>query len=358
MLFATPKATAATTAAIAAVDQLASALHDHQPPSRWEATLRRSAKGVAASRSVEIEGYHVDASTAASIVDGARPAATHDEEIVAAYGRAMDHVVAFTDDPQFKWNYRVIADLHHDLAWPHRTKRPGRLRLGAVGVTSPATGAIQYTGPDATDVPALLSEVVTWLRKGDVEQPVIVRAAMAHLHVVSIHPFEDGNGRVSRVLQSLVLALGGKVVPELASIEEYLARDTAAYYDALHQAQGGRYDPSRSAAGWVEFCAHAHEDTAKRRVRQLSDAAARWSRLEALIESRGWADRLVIALEQALAAPLERAAYAAEAEVSLATASADLRRLVDAGWLESAGSTRAARYHPTPALFEAIDRSG
>ena len=53
---------------------------------------------------------------------------------------------------------------------------------------------------------------------------------MAHLNLVMIHPFEDGNGRMSRALQSLVLARDHIVAPEFASIEEYLGRNTPAYY--------------------------------------------------------------------------------------------------------------------------------
>jgi Fic family protein len=71
-----------------------------------------------------------------------------------------------------------------------------------------------------------MTDVVGWLREGDLDAPVVVRAAMAHLHLVSVHPFGDGNGRIARIVQSLVLAREGLLSPEFASIEEYLGKHT------------------------------------------------------------------------------------------------------------------------------------
>ena len=72
--------------------------------------------------------------------------------------------------------------------------------------------------------------------------------------------------------------------------------------------------------------------------------------LEALVEGRGWPDRLVIALEQSLFGGTDRASYCAEAAVSQATASADLRRLRDAGLVDRRGRGRDTRYFATDAL--------
>ena len=105
---------------------------------------------------------------------------------------------------------------------------------------------------------------------------------MAHLHLISVHPFRDGNGRVSRIVQSLVLAREGLVSPEFGSVEEYLAENTLAYYAALQEAHGPRYEPGSSdASGWVDFCVEAHLAQARRRLAQIHEAGARWDRIEA-----------------------------------------------------------------------------
>ena len=217
-------------------------------------------------------------------------------------------------------------------------------------------GSAAYEGPPAADVPGLMAEVTDWLRSGDLDSHVVVRAAMAHLHVVSVHPFRDGNGRVSRIVQSLVLARDGLVSPEFGSIEEYLADNTPAYYAALQGAHGTEYDPAESdATDWVEFCIGAHLAQARKRLDQIAEAATRWERLEALIAERGWPERLTIALEQSLIGGTDRAAYSAEADISAPTASADFRRLLDAGLVVQEGRGRSTRYRAGETLRTAID---
>jgi len=268
---------------------------------------------------------------------------------LAGYARAMDHVGTMAADPHFRWSDRVLLDLHFDACVFQRDRSPGIWRAGPIYVTSPGGAPPAYTGPDADDVPALMGEVVDWLQDGDLDAHVVVRAAMTHLHVVSVHPFADGNGRISRIAQSLVLARAGLLAPEFSSIEEYLGRHTGDYYRVLQQVQGGRYRPDRDAAPWVRFCVAAHIHQARERLDQVA-AAARWAAHEALVASRGWPDRLVVALEQSLFAGVERKAYAAEADVSPATATTDLRRLVDAGLITQQGRTRSTKYVASDAL--------
>jgi Fic family protein len=195
-----------------------------------------------------------------------------------------------------------------------------------------------------------MDEVVRWLDRGDRDAHVAIRGAMAHLHVVSVHPFRDGNGRIARIVQSLVLARDGVLAPEFVSIAEHLGRNTGAYYTVLQKVQGGSYQPQRDAGPWVAFCVEAHLEQGRRRLEQIAEASARWSVLEDLVEARGWPDRLVIALEQSLFQGVDRASYAAQADVSAPTASNDLRRLLDAGLVAQRGKGRATRYVASEAL--------
>ncbi|WP_372446800.1 Fic family protein [Microbispora oryzae] len=74
----------------------------------------------------------------------------------------------------------------------HPNKRPGRLRQGPVHVTSPDDPAVPaYTGPEHGLVPALMQELIQWLNEGDRDSPVHVRASMAHLNLVKIHPWAE-----------------------------------------------------------------------------------------------------------------------------------------------------------------------
>jgi Fic family protein len=314
-------------------------------PSRWMGALRREVRATSIESSTSIEGFSVTPAEALELTGGREAADRGGEsrQAVACYARAMDHVGAMVADPTFRWTDRVILDLHFDACHFQRDKDPGLWRTGPIGVTA-ADGSLEFRAPDADRVVELMGEAIEWLAGGDLDADAVVRAAMAHLHVVSVHPFRDGNGRVARIVQSLVLAREGLGSPEFFSIEDYLGAHTRDYYAALRATQGGSYRPDRDATGWVEFCVEAHTVQAKRRLVQIEAAAARWSRLESIVEQRGWPDRIAIALEQSLFGGTDRGSYEEEAGVSPATASADLRRLLDAGLLHRQGRGRGTAY--------------
>lgn len=349
MLFVTPQPDRAMEAQLGRLDELRDRLALHvRGADRLVVRLRRDWQAAAAQSSILIEGFAVSDEDARAAVNH-RLAPDDDEAraAVVAYLQAMHHVTVLARDPRFVWNERVIQDLHFDLAAFDDDAGPGIYRSEGVAVTAPEGGALAYVGPDADQVPALMEELVVWLADGDHDAHVSVRAAMAHLHLVSIHPFRDGNGRISRVLQSLLLALGGPLAAEVVSIEEYLGRRTDAYYATLREVQAGAYRPERDAMPWVRFCLTAQIEQIERRLDQIAQAARRWSSLESLIEARGWPERLALALQAALLGGVERSGYAAEADVSTATASNDFRRLVDTGLLTAVGQGRNTRYEAT-----------
>lgn len=317
----------------------------------WLGTLRRSVRASTVESSVSIEGYTVSDEEALALIDSQNPPAPGDDDQMAfvGYARAMDHVGVMATDPTFSWSTRVILDLHFDACSFQRDRNPGRWRTEPVLVTERG-GGVAYRGPAADEVPALMTEVAEWLDHGDLHAHPVVRGAMAHLHVVSVHPFSDGNGRVARIAQSLVLAREGLVSPELGSIEEYLAEHTRDYYGELRAAQGGIYQPDRDASGWVSFCVDAHLAQAEQRLSTIEEAAARWQTLEQLAERSGWPDRLVVAMELSLAGGADSASYRREVEVSPPTASADFRRLLDAGLAEQRGRGRSTRYEASADL--------
>ncbi len=359
MIFQTPLATKALARQLAELDELRKRLGDQAGVAGpWLGSLRRQWRASSAESSIEIEGFHVPADETIAVASGDEPPDPHDKDRMAlsCYARAMDHVGVMSDDPVFQWVDRVILDLHFDACHFQKDKNPGRYRQGGIEVTSPRGGPPAYTGPPPDEVPKLMGEVAEWLEHGDLDAHVAVRAAMSHLHVASVHPFRDGNGRIARIVQSLVLAREGLLAPEFVSIEEYLGRNIDEYYAALQKAQGGTYQPKRDAAPWVRFCVQAHLEQARRRLEQIAGAEKRWSFLEGLVERRNWPDRLVIALEQSLFRGVDRASYAAEADVSPPTASNDLRRLLDARLVAQRGKGRTTRYVASEGLRSDLRR--
>jgi Fic family protein len=359
VIFATPPITAALAKRLGELDELRRTLgQEVSRPVPWMGTLRRAVRASSIEGSTSIEGFSVDPEDAIALVSGEETTDHADENRIAisSYARAMDHVGVMAQDPSFSWEERVILDLHFDACYFQRDKNPGQWRGGPIAVTE-GDGTLAYRAPDAEEVPALMAEVVRWLREEGGDQNVVVGAAMAHLHVVSVHPFRDGNGRVARIVQSLVLAREGLISPEFSSIEEYLGRNTSAYYAALKQAQGGSYQPGRDTSGWVAFCVDAHLAQARQRLEQIKAAATRWDCLESLIVQRGWPERLVIALEQSLTGGTERGTYGKEAEVSRATASADFRRLLDAGLVDQRGRGRNISYRASEMLSSRVSQA-
>jgi Fic family protein len=359
VIFATPPLDAALQRQLAAFDQLCNELDAHAGRAgRWLGSLRRQWRASSAESSIEIEGFRVPSGERLAIASGAEPADPTDEDrmALACYARAMDHVGVMAVDEDFEWVERVVLDLHFDACYFQKDKDPGQYRRSGIEVTSHDDGPPAYVGPPAEEVRPLMAEVIQWCGAGDLDAHLVVRAAMAHLHVVSVHPFRDGNGRISRIVQSLVLALSGLLAPEFVSIEEYLGGHTDAYYAALRKVQGGSYQPQRDATPFVRLCVEAHLAQARRRLLQLEQAAARWSYLEHLVEDRGWPDRLVIALEQSLFDGTDRTRYSAEADVSAPTASNDLRRLLDAGLITQRGRGPTTKYHASERLADGVGR--
>src|SRR5206468_5619273 len=185
-----------------------------------------------------------------------------------------------------------------------------------------------YRAPSAGEVRGLVDEVARWLASGDISRHPVVRAAMAHLNLVSIHPFRDGNGRLARVVQSLVLAKEGLLRPEFVSIEPYLGRHTREYYGVLQEVQGAAFDPSRDVSRWVEFCIDAHVAEATERAQWVRVAYARHDFCTGLAADHGYPERLVAGVDQALLGlPLTNSDYRRDAEIASPTAVQDLHRL-------------------------------
>jgi Fic family protein len=238
-----------------------------------------------------------------------------------------------------------------------RNKPAGQWRAGPVYVTDPRDPRVAaYTAPTAVDVPGLTAELVGWLNTPDDAHPLI-RAAMAHLHLVSIHPWADGNGRMSRSLQTLMIAREGVLAPEFSSIEAWLGRpgNTWEYYREL-QRRGATYQPDQDVAGWLRFNLTAYHQQAQTVQHRMDQSAAVWELLTAFAGNAGLDERVVSALHDvAVDGRVRRTRYEHAEGLTLQQAQRDLRDLATAGLLAPVGRTRARYYtegprFPAPAL--------
>lgn len=334
-----------------------------EKPRRWAGQLRRMAFARAVRASNSIEGYDASLDDVVAAIDD-EPTVSADEETrlaLSGYRDAMTYVLQMAEDSQVTVDEGLLKSLHFMMIKHRLDKNPGRWRPGAIYVRHEPTGEIVYEGPDSERVPDLIAATIDELETSDA--PVLVRAAMAHLNLVMVHPFSDGNGRMARCLQTLTLARERIVAPVLSSIEEYLGRNTQAYYDILAETGRGRWNPGRDARPWVRFCLTAHYHQARTQVRRIEETERLYLACCDLAERHGLPERVAGPLgDAALGLRLRRASYQAAVEathgeeVSDLTASRDLRAIVDAGLFTPVGHTRGRYYLAEPRLRDVYER--
>jgi Fic family protein len=318
-----------------------------QQPTRWTGLLRRSEFARAIQGSNSIEGFHVTVDDAVAAVEGEEPLIDERTEAwlaVRGYREAMTYVLQLSDDAHFAHHESMLRSLHYMMLSYDLGKHPGRWRPGVIYVRREHTNEIVYEGPDAALVPGLMEDLVASLNEVK-SLPMMVRAALAHLNLVMIHPFSDGNGRMARALQTLVLAREGILSSAFSSIEEYLGRNTQDYYNVLAEVGQGSWHPERDPLKWVQFCLTAHYRQAETLLRRSQEAGRLWAELEAEIKGRGLQERMILALhDAAFGYRVRNTTYRKAAEVSDAVASRDLGQLVAAGLLVAQGEKRGRFY--------------
>jgi Fic family protein len=362
MLFEAPELGAPEESVLAQIADLQQRLQLYlHEPRRWYGSLRRAQFARAVQGSNSIEGINVELDDAAAIDLGEEPLDADQETRLAieGYRDAMTYVIQLATDSDFMYSERLLKSLHFMMTSYDRKANPGLWRPGAIWIRNEETGTIVYEGAAVDEVPALVHELVTGLDAPS-DLPAIVRAALAHLNLVMIHPFSDGNGRMSRCLQTLVLARGGVLSPVFGSIEEYLGRNTEAYYDVLARVGGGSWHPDRDARAWLRFCLTAHLRQARTMLTRIREAERLWSDLEKLVSDAGLPERTIDALyDAAIGYRVRNATYRAVRgdELSEQAAGRDLRQLTDAGLLVPVGEKRGRFYVGSPrvkALRQAI----
>lgn len=311
--------------------------------------MQRVAFAEAIRGSNSIEGFNVTMDEAMAIVDEEAPQneRTDARRAVEGYRLAMTYIIQAADDPHCDVGRQFIKSLHFMLTSYDMKNRAGHWHPGHVFVSDSRTDQVVYEAPDAMLVDGLVEDLV---RPG--KHSPFVQGAMAHLNLVMIHPFSDGNGRMSRALQTFIVLRGAQSLhPAFCSIEEWLGANTTEYYDVLCRVGAGSWNPQNDALPWLRFCLKAHHQQANKMLRHHEEYSALFTRVERLVETHRFSDRLALPLSDATRGhKLTNARYRASSEASEFLASRDLRRLCEAGLLEPVGEKRGRRYFATPEL--------
>ncbi len=234
---------------------------------------------------------------------------------------------------------RVLAG-----AWRTPDMDPMQVVSGAIHREQIRPRDIHFEAPAASRVPGEVAAFLQWFEAADGTDPLL-RAAIAHLWFVTIHPFEDGNGRVSRAIADLALARADGSALRFYSMSAQIEAEKQQYYDRLESTQKGEMDITPWLV-WFLQCLDRALDRAEASLQVILRKAAVWERIHQSSTLNARQRRVINAMLDAGESEISTSRYAKLAgRCSLDTALRDIRALVEAAVLvpgESGG--RSSKY--------------
>lgn len=201
--------------------------------------------------------------------------ATRDEQEVAGYAEVMELVFQAWEDIPITENH--IKQLHRDLlahsekdAWHHGNYKTSSNSVAAFDEDGKQIGIVFETATPF-DTPRLMTELVAWLTSEREQRrlhPLLVIAVFTVVFL-EIHPFQDGNGRLSRILTTLLLLQAGYAYVPYSSLESIVEQSKEGYYLALRQTQGTIRSATPNWQPWLLFILRALQQQMKRLAKRI-----------------------------------------------------------------------------------------
>jgi Fic family protein len=245
-------------------------------PERLSA-LRRVATIESVGSSTRIEGSKLSDREVERLLSNLRLQSftTRDEQEVAGYAEVMDLV--FESWPDIPFNENHIRQLHQHLLRhsDKDTRHRGHYKTGANHVVAfDENGAqlgVVFQTASPFDTPRLMTELVDWVQQERASarlHPLLV-IALCVVVFLAIHPFQDGNGRLSRVLTTLLLLQAGYGYVPYSSLESVVEQNKDAYYLALRQTQGTIRGETPDWQPWIAFFLRALDEQVARLEKKI-----------------------------------------------------------------------------------------
>lgn len=221
--------------------------------------LRKNSKIKSSYASNKIEGNPLPEKQAEEVIESdERKHYLKPEQEVRNYFLALNYLEEKLNNKE-KLSKKLILDVQKLVE-----KGASKEKIGLRGPMPPGvlfavydskTGNPDYIPPEYSDVPGLLDELIEYVNTTD-DHPLIV-AAVVHYQLVTIHPFEDGNGRTARLLSGYIMDLNGYGFNGIGSLEEYFAYDVDEYYDSIQMRlpalyYSGRENPPHPEI-WINY---------------------------------------------------------------------------------------------------------
>ena len=308
-------------------------------PPRHEVWMRREVSVKRAAGTTAIEGAGMSESQVNELFRRSAPAKPDEAEranINAA--QAYEFIDYLSDQSDLDVDELVIRQINRELL-------KGESELLTPGVYRRGENKIgNYIPPNQGDVPALMRHFALWLRSKDDLHPVL-KAGIAHIHLVAIHPFWDGNGRTARGLSVLILQRTPFHFRKLLSLEGFMATNRDQYLTEIERTLGPRFSLEYDATRWLEFFANIVSANSGFLTKQMTDWHRMMDEMHKDLAQFELNYRQTDGLAYAMrVGKITRSDYMEITGASPVTASRDLRRLSDLGILVPHGKTRDRIY--------------
>jgi Fic family protein len=250
-----------------------------------------------------------------------------------------------THETMFAWHKMLMGgDRHINVIGNYRT-HPQPMQVLSNVAHEPR---VHFEAPPSSKMKAEMDAFVKWFNetapKGPRPLPPLTRAGIAHLYFVSIHPFEDGNGRIGRAIaeKSLAQNLGH---PTLIALAYTIERARKAYYDALE-----RNNKDTAITDWLVYFGNTILDAQANTIKRVDFYVAKAKFYEEFGgEFNERQDKVIARMFRegidSFKGGLSAENYIAISKTSRATATRDLQELVELGVLTKTGELRHTRYH-------------
>lgn len=210
--------------------------------------LRKNSKKKSSYASNKIEGNPLSEQQVDEVIESDdRKHFLKPEQEVRNYFLALNYLEEMANKKE-PFSKKLILDVQKLVE-----KGASKEKIGLRGAMPPGilfavydskTGNPDYIPPEYSDIPELLDELVEYVNTTD-DHPLIV-AAVVHYQLVTIHPFEDGNGRTARLLSGYIMDLNGYGFNGIGSLEEYFAYDIDEYYESIQMGLPALYYSGRN----------------------------------------------------------------------------------------------------------------
>lgn len=237
------------------VNGLVSESNQQRFPNLILVEFEKTARAVSTFASTSIEGNPLPLTEVKKILKSKPEYIRDSEQEILNYNNALVDLNKKLKSSKTQLSLKLILKIHkqitQNLLPEHQS---GQLRQQPVVVSNPRTKKVIFLPPDVKDVEKLVKELIGFIKKNQAKIDLLIIAGIFHKQMVIIHPFMDGNGRITRLATKLLLAKLGLNTFNLFSFENYYNQNVTRYFKAVGE-QGDYYDLKKTIdfTAWLEY---------------------------------------------------------------------------------------------------------